>query len=303
MRKKVKYAGWPNCVKLTNGRIELVVTTDVGPRVIRFGFVGGQNLMKEFPAQLGKTGGSAWRPYGGHRFWHAPEVSPRTYAPDNAPVKHSYDGRTLTIVQPTEPSTGMAKEMDITLDSRANCVTLVHRLINNNAWPVEAAPWALTVMTTSGRAIFPQEEYRPHPEYLLPARPLVLWHYSDMSDPRFTWGERFIQLRQDPKAKTKNKVGMKNTLGWGAYTLNGDLFIKRFPFDPAAAYVDFGCNTECYTDPDIIEIESLGPLSTIAPGASVTHTERWYLFKADIPADDARLADKLLPFVKKTKPV
>ena len=32
------YGGWPNTVKLTNGNIELIVTLDVGPRVIRFGF-------------------------------------------------------------------------------------------------------------------------------------------------------------------------------------------------------------------------------------------------------------------------
>ena len=49
--EKTEYAGWKNCVRLSNGEIELVVTTDVGPRVIRLGFVGGQNLFKEFKAR------------------------------------------------------------------------------------------------------------------------------------------------------------------------------------------------------------------------------------------------------------
>jgi len=55
--KKIEYAGWPNCIQLSNGQIELVATTDVGPRIIRWAFVGGKNLFKESPDQLGKTGG------------------------------------------------------------------------------------------------------------------------------------------------------------------------------------------------------------------------------------------------------
>ena len=39
--EKTAYAGWPNCYRITNGEVELIVTTDVGPRVIRYGFVGG----------------------------------------------------------------------------------------------------------------------------------------------------------------------------------------------------------------------------------------------------------------------
>ncbi len=38
--EKTAYKGWQNCYRVTNGKIELIVTGDVGPRVIRFGFVG-----------------------------------------------------------------------------------------------------------------------------------------------------------------------------------------------------------------------------------------------------------------------
>ncbi|MCJ7665262.1 MAG: DUF4380 domain-containing protein, partial [Actinobacteria bacterium] len=84
--KNYKFGGWENCLRLENDEIELVATTDVGPRIIRLGFKGGQNLFKEFGDQLGKTGGDQWRIYGGHRLWHAPEAVPRTYFPDNKPV-------------------------------------------------------------------------------------------------------------------------------------------------------------------------------------------------------------------------
>jgi hypothetical protein len=42
--EKTQYRGWPNCYRITNGEVELIVTTDVGPRIIRYSFVGGQNM-------------------------------------------------------------------------------------------------------------------------------------------------------------------------------------------------------------------------------------------------------------------
>jgi hypothetical protein len=54
--EKVPYGGWQNCYKVNNGVVELVATADVGPRFIRFGFVGGENEFAEIPEQLGLTG-------------------------------------------------------------------------------------------------------------------------------------------------------------------------------------------------------------------------------------------------------
>ena len=64
---KTQYRGWPNCYRISNGEVELVVTTDVGPRIIRYGFVGGQNMFKEFDEQMGEHGESSWQARGGHR--------------------------------------------------------------------------------------------------------------------------------------------------------------------------------------------------------------------------------------------
>jgi len=303
--EKVKYGGWLNCVRLSNGKAEVIATTDVGPRVIRFGFVGGQNLFHEWKDQLGKTGGDEWRPYGGHRLWHAPEQMPRTYAPDNDPVQYSWDGKTLVLTQKVESSTGIMKQMEITLSPDEPYVKIVHRLVNKNLWDVEAAPWCLTFMAQRGRAIFPMEPYIPHSEYLLPARPLVLWHYTNMRDPRWIWGTRYIQLRQDPTVppddRGKQKVGMLNKQGWMAYVLNGELFMKRYACDPNATYPDYGCNTEVFTNSDMLELETLGPLGKIPAGGAVEHVEHWFLFKADVGTEEADIDAKLLPLVQQTE--
>ena len=300
--EKVAFEGWNNCIKLSNGKIELIATTDIGPRIIRLGFVGGQNLFHVYPETAGKTGDKEWQNYGGHRLWHAPEVMPRTYWPDNSPVKYEWDGKTLKLVPDFETGNGLQKEIEVTLDPNENAVKLVHRIINQNQWEIELAPWCLSVMAQNGRAILPQEEFRPHPEYLLPARPMVLWHYTQMGDPRWTWGTKYVQLQQDPKAKTKQKVGVLNKQAWAAYYLNGDLFIKKFTIDAEAKYPDYGCNTEVYTDWNMLEVESLGPLAKIpAQGGKLEHTETWTLNKVEVGTDDASIDAKVLPLVAKMK--
>ena len=44
-------------------------------------------------------------------------------------------------------------------------------------------------------------------------------------------------------------------------------------------YPDFGCSFETFTNADFLELETLGPLATLAPGESLTHTERWTAFR------------------------
>jgi hypothetical protein len=292
----VEYGGWPNCVRLANDQIEVIVTTDVGPRIIRCGFIGGQNLFQNDKARLGRTGGSEWYSYGGHRLWHAPEDPKRTYTPDNVAVPYEWDGSTLTLRTMDEPN-GIEKEVRITLAADARRVKVDHRLINRNPWAVELAVWALSVMAPGGRAIYPLDDYIPHPDVLVPARPVVLWHFTDMTDPRFTWGRKYIQLRQEPGAPTKQKVGMLNAKGWAAYVLGGEAFIKRYPGDPQATYADMGCNTESYTDAEILEVETLGPLTRIEPGSHADHAEVWAVERVECGPTDAEIDAALLPLV------
>ena len=292
--QKVSYGGWPGCIRLANQNIELIATTDVGPRIIRLAFQGAPNLFKEF-ADVGKTGGDTWHNYGGHRLWHAPEAKPRSYAPDNGPIEHQWDGATLKLIQPIETTTGIQKQIDLTLDARHDMVTVRHQLANKNAWTVELAPWALTVMHGPGRAILPQE---PPSSDLLPVRPVGLWGYTNMADARWKWGAKFIQLRCDPAATAPQKIGLGNKQGWAAYCREGQVLLKRFAYDPAATYPDFGCNVECYTRGDMLELESLGALTKLAPNTTVEHIERWYLYKAEIGESDSDIESGLMPLLR-----
>lgn len=299
----VNYKGWPNCCRLSNGSIELIATTDVGPRIIRFGFVGGDNEFCEFPDQLGKTGGNAWRIYGGHRLWHAPETQPRTYFPDNGPVKLERHDSFVRLIQPTEPTTGIQKEIDIHMDPKDARVEIVHRLRNCGAWATELAPWALSVMATGGTAIVPLPPHGAHSENLQPCASLTLWRYTNMSDPRWTWGNQYILLRQETTPTVKQqKVGVLTPDGWAAYARSGNLFLKKFQHVADARYPDFGASAEVFTNHEILEVETLGPLTSLAPGGQVEHLEQWYLFRnVPMPKNDADVDKHILPKVKTAK--
>ena len=301
----VDFGGWPNSYRMTNGTIELVATSAVGPRIIRFGFVGERNLFKVFADQLGQTGGDHWRPYGGHRLWHAPEAMPRTYQPDNAPVEVEVGRDTLLLRQGVEPATGIRKEMQISMEAPANRVTVRHRLYNEGPWPVTLAAWALTMMDPGGIGVVPQPPYAPPPQALLPAEPLVLWPYTDMSDPRWTWGRKYILLRQDSSATLPQKAGYGTRQGWAAYGLEGFLFVKHFAYVDGAEYPDMGSSVETFTNADMLELETLSPLRTLtAPAepnrpAFVEHIEHWSLFR-DVrwEANDHDVDAKVLPLVE-----
>ncbi len=221
---------------------------------------------------------------------------PRSYAPDNGPVRHEWDGTTLRL-SVEEGENGLGKEMRVTLSPSEPRVEVAHRLVNQNPWAIELAPWVLTVMAPGGRAVVPNEEYRPHPDSLEPARPVVVWHFTDMSDPRWTWGRRYLLLRQDPAATSRQKAGVLNTRGWAAYLLGDDAFIKAYPYTPGAIYPDMGCNTELFTDPEMLELETLGPLTRLEPGAHVDHVEMWLLAKVPRGEDDEYFDEHLVPLV------
>lgn len=275
MIERTPHLGWPNCIRIRTDLLEVVVTTDVGPRIIHCSRPGKPNVLKVFEGDVGQTGGATWRPYGGHRLWHAPEVHPRTYAPDNEPVAAEIVGETLRIHQPVEASTGIEKRLTVTA-SPDGSLTLLHLLRNHNVWPVELAPWSLTMMAQTGTAIIPLPEYAPHSnDALLPVGTLTAWSYTRLGDPRWWWGSRSVQLRQDPAATSAQKLGLQVPAGWAAYALDEQLFVKYVDYDPGAVYPDGGVNFETFTNADILELESLGPLTVLAPGAAVQHRETW----------------------------
>jgi hypothetical protein len=295
--QETTYGGW-KCLRLANGQIELIVTRDVGPRVIRFGFIDGPNLFGEIAAQRGGRGETEWMIRGGHRFWVAPEAKPWSYEPDNVPYASAEEvAGGVRLRQAAGAVTGLAKEMTITLDADRNAATVAHRLVNKGRGPVECAAWALSVMALRGQAIVPLPAKIPHVERLTHNQTWSIWGYTDFADPRWSLGRNYVVFRQDP-TRGPNKLGLALREGWVAYQSEGCLFVKQFDYLPDARYPDGGCNFETFSNEEILELESLGPLTVLKRGQSLTHTETWRLFR-DVPrcANEADIDRLVRPLI------
>jgi hypothetical protein len=298
--EKLDYKGWPNCYRVSNGEVELVVTSDVGPRVIRFGFVGGQNVFKEFPEQLGGKGEAQFQLRGGHRVWKAPEDPVASWAPDNVPVHIELKPDGLIAREPVEPLTKLEKEIEVRMAPAGTTVEVTHRIANRSLFPLEFAVWAMSMMAQDGLAITGFPPRGQHPINLEATNPLVMWAYTDLSDSRWKFTRKYMMLRQDPKIAAAQKLGLFNPNTWAAYLLNGEAFVKQARAGSAADYPDFGCSFETFTNSDFLEMETLGPMTKVLPNRSIEHIEHWSLHRNVRPATltDEELDRVILPLLQ-----
>jgi hypothetical protein len=140
------------------------------------------------------------------------------------------------------------------------------------------------VMAPGGTAVTGFPPRGTHPENLAPSNPLIMWPFTDLSDPRWRFLRKYLALQQNPLLTSPQKVGHFNARTWGAYFLNGDLFLKTCTIDPAHPHPDLGCSFEMFTNGEMLELETLGPLCRVAPGEWIEHTEHWALYRASAPA-------------------
>lgn len=293
------YQNYGRCLKLENEAAELLITLDVGPRIISYRLQGGENvLFNDLERSCCESGpefdacfypGAAWYTYGGHRLWASPEIYPTTYYPENDPVAYKLDGNTVTLLPPPQTYTHFQFGTEVTLDSRTSAVTVRHSIRNLYHKPLTVSPWAITVMAPGGFEVVPMPKRETG---YLANRVLALWPYTNMSDNRVGWGEDHILLRQDPAVERPFKFGINSEHGWAAYVNRGAAFVKQFTPDPSLTYPDYGVQYETYTNAKFLEMETVGELKTLEPDACVGLEENWRLLPQEpfCPCDADQLA-------------
>ena len=270
------------CASLENEVLKLLITKSIGPRILWFGFKGGENLFAELPDFVTELpDGGVFHFYGGHRLWVAPETFEITYIPDDSPVEISPLENGLRITKPVESQTGLQKSLNILLMGNTQ-VVISHQIANRGLQPVTCAPWAITQFKTGGVAILPQAKSDTG---VLPNRSLALWSYTDISNNNVQWRKEYILV--SAQMQSPFKVGFSNPRGWLAYWLNRTLFVKHADYNAQAGYYDFGSSSECYCNDQFLELETLAPISSIGPNEMVSHVETWNLYKdIDCPRDE-----------------
>jgi hypothetical protein len=258
-----------------NAHLRVEVLANAGPRIVRLMLNGSsENLLIEQPTKHWETPYGVFYIRGGHRLWHAPELFPRTYHPDNEGLTIEQQGEDLVLRGAIEAGTGIQKTMVLRLAADRAVLEVRHELTNKGAWPIELAPWAITQVTPGGVALLPLAGPALS-NNLLPDRQIILWPYSKLDDPRLRLSDDLITV--EATVAPPSKVGVFARQGWIAYLRNEILFLKRFTPQIGRAHPDNGCNIECYFDQYNMEIETIAPLEQLEPGATVTHQETWEL--------------------------
>jgi hypothetical protein len=96
-------------------------------------------------------------------------------------------------------------------------------------------------------------------------------HSSDVASEQWRPGPDLFRVYPTGE---EGKVGTNSPAGWVALCRNDATFAKSRRWAPAN-YPDGGCSLEVYTSERFIELETLGPLETVVPGAAIGHEEEW----------------------------
>ncbi|MFD2670380.1 hypothetical protein [Marinicrinis sediminis] len=274
---------WQSCLRIYNEELELWVSLSFGPRILHVSLLNRANMLFQDPDHrylksgdaFAIYGGRDFKMYGGHRLWTSPEIYPRTYYPDDQPVRWEQRDHRYCFIPPVEEGNQVQKKIQISLQGSE--VLVHHSVENQGVWEVELAAWSLTMLAPGGVAVIPQP--KRYDDYL-PTRRLVVWPYTNLGDARVTWGEAYLAVRQDLQGDPF-KIGLNHTEGWAAYVWKDQVFIKEIPFEEGETYPDDNVNFELYTNRDFLELESLSPLRKLAPQQRISHTEKWRLGSSD----------------------
>ena len=279
------YKNFGKCKIISNGLLEMYITADIGPRIIKLNLNGKKNLMfndigREMYADVSSAfgNGKIWYIYGGHRLWLSPEEMPHTYYPDNEPVNVRIDGNTAHFTPPPQKINGLSHSIEIEMCEDRPRAKITHRIANIGEKEITGAIWAMSVVGPGGAVICPMPD---EDTGLLGNRLMALWPYTRLTDSRAGFFDRYILLKQNINTDEKFKFGINNTKGWLAYQNHGQIFKKTYaPAHPEGIYPDGGMSAEVFCNRLFSEVETLSELKTVKKGEFISHVENWELWEA-----------------------
>jgi hypothetical protein len=276
-----QYAGH-EAIQIKAGRVRLMVTTSVGPRVLGLLTEDDRNHFAELPEMtLDCPGSEPIHLRGGSRLWAAPEDPRFTYRPDDDPVgvEEITDG--VKLVTRADPVSETSREISIRVTGPER-FAFHYRMVNCAEHPQRLAAWAITMMAAGGRAWLPLLTEPFDPGGFQGQRNIVLWSYGSAADPRLALTDAAIELRAstDP-GLGRFKVGTSLRRGWAAHWADGLMLVKHSGHDETRDYADMGSSGQLYTQHDFTELETLGPLTDLDPGEAAEHHEDWEMHLVD----------------------
>lgn len=281
---RTNYHGWDDAVRIDNGQAEVVVVPAIG-RIMRLGFAGGENVIWENRELDGRSpdGRQAdWLNLGGDKAWPSPQADwvkytgcvkdwppPRGF--DGLPATASVDGDTVILTHPVDVSYGLRAIRRITLDPAKPVLTVRTTFERGKGGAVKAGVWVITQFNEPAGLFLPLPERSIFPAGYVPLPPQPPPHVEVIAGP-----PPMLSLRRDPGMSYK--IGLDgSSLIWVGQTTSVRIDSPRVP---GGEYPDKGSSTQVYSnagDMKYVELETLGPLTTLKAGDTLERTNVYTL--------------------------
>lgn len=273
---ETNFKHYGKCLKITNSIVEVIITVEYGPRVVKYGYVNGRNQFAEDINNKISTSHGDYYIIGGHRFWHLPENKDRTYIPDNKKVEYESIFNGVRLIQEIEKWTQVQKIIEITFETSSK-VNILHKIVSLNAFDINISASGITAMSKGGIEIIPLEERKIG---TIPNKSFVFWPYSNIKDSRVYFGDRYVAMKVCENVFENFKIGFNTNLSYAMYYNENELFVKQFKRDKNNSnYPHMGCSYESFIGSNYIEMQTNSPIYTISTNQCVEHLEIWDLHK------------------------
>lgn len=281
--EQVQFEGWQGAYRLSNGVVDLVFVPQIG-RIMRFGYVGGANLLWNRPEMRGRVTDfsrpvTEWNNYGGDKLWPSPQ-SAWTWPPDPAlesspqAVRVADDNHLIVTSQPSSQY-GIRFQRDIALAETGATATVRNTMMNVSDRPVHWGIWEVTQLDAPAGVTIPLNSKGRFPQgyYVFPGSP--------PADGTLTVTGRQVAFRRD--ATRSAKIGGDSPAGWITGETHGVRLRIMASVERGADYPDNGCAQEVWSNAGAdayMEMEQMAPVRTLAPGASAVFVTNWRLTAA-----------------------
>jgi hypothetical protein len=272
--ERISYHGWSDCYLIANGRVEVVIVPAIG-RVMQLQLAGdAEGTFWENRALDGRLDDAAsndWTNFGGDKCWPAPQAlwiehqgrdwpPPLAFGAWRATVLTGNRG--VVVTSPVDPDFGIQVERRIELDAVQPIMRIATEYRKLTGSAVRVGIWTITQMREPERVcalLRAVSKFSSGYVRLISAEPADL-----------KIDGRLLSLRRHPRQHVK--IGTDgSSLAW----VGRDCVVRIDVETRPGEYPDGGCVTEVYTCPDplqYVELETLGPLTTMKPGDRIEQT-------------------------------
>ena len=289
--KRVKVLNYPDCFELSNADTKVTLCHQVGGRVLEYTHQGKNALYLDPREEKWGTPGGPKAPSSAGRFDIGPEylIPTRNTLWAGEWAAEAIGPRAVRLTSKPDAATGVQLIRNFRLAATGTHLACEQVIKNVSQEPKFWTHWSRTFAVHGGIGVIPQTPdtrrfptgfvmYNQGEEHNIILKP---------TDPNVRLRGNFLEVLGPTK---QPKLGFDSNAGWFAYVMPHDqAFVKRYPSPKDGVYPEIAGLTLCFWYPQAsfvpaCELEPHGPRKTIAPGASVSFTEDWYLLPHKFPA-------------------